>query len=96
MKPVAQVSNWGYFDALDGVTLQEGDQLRVQWPDGTITEETCRIHRASTRTQDHGHDVDLPFESAYVEKTYRGVSVPVWLRQPMPMILCEKIGATSR
>ena len=96
MNHITQMSNWGYYDALDDVALLDGDQLRVRWPDGTVTEEVVRIHHAATTIQDQGRACEIPFDSAYVEKVYCGLTVAIWLRQPTPMLFCEKTGATHR
>jgi hypothetical protein len=58
-------SDWGYWDHLDGRELREGERVRVQWPDDTITEETIRIEARDREEMDHGHAVTIPDRWAY-------------------------------
>ena len=37
------LSDWCYYDQLDGKTLQNGEKLNIKWPDSSITEETVYL-----------------------------------------------------
>jgi hypothetical protein len=73
-------SNWGYWDHLDGVELREGERVRVQWPDDTVTEETIRIEARDHEENDHGHRVTIPDRWAYFEKRVAGLTGRVYIR----------------
>lgn len=89
MKPVEQVSNWGFWDVLDGKRLEEGERLRVRWPDGSETVETCRVQKAKFRYEDHGHPGEGPDDHAFVALSAHGAVGTVRLRQAG--ILCERV-----
>lgn len=89
MSPVEQVSNWGYCDTLDGRRLVQGERLRVRWPDGSETVETCHIHAGRFAHEDHGRPAQGPNDIAFVTGSMRGLDVVICLRQEG--ILCERV-----
>jgi hypothetical protein len=74
------LSNWGYWDQLDGVTLEDGEALEVRWPDGTITRELVVIKSTVFQTYDHGHRCDCSRVEAFVEVlAVAGLKAPIRL-----------------
>jgi len=89
MNKVEVYSNWCYLDALEGIPLKEGEQLRVKWPDGEITEEKVVLESSSYRMMDHGSPCDIGTSKAFVEATVKGVKCLIRLYGQD--ILCERV-----
>lgn len=76
---VVRVSNWGYWDSLDGHTeLPQGD-YRIQWPDGAVTIETVFIETGTYRYMDMGHEVTGKNNKAYVTVLWHGVEARLYV-----------------
>jgi len=71
-------SNWGYFDALEGRDLRPGECLRIEWPDGSTTEETIGVEDHGYESSREGHISSM---KAYVKVLVRGAPAKVWLRE---------------
>ena len=80
MKTIETHSNWCYIDRLDGKDIEDGESVRVEWPDGTITAERLRLKKERFPYNDHGHTYDGDNWRAYIEVTVHGLRVEVWLR----------------
>lgn len=91
--PIVQYSDWGYFDQLDGKTLQEGEKLFVRWPDGSETQHICHIKSTSIYIMEHGSHCDIPTVQAIVRINHNGVQAEIPLRQPG--IKCRRVTSTS-
>jgi hypothetical protein len=72
--------NWSYIDELDGVPLKDGERLRVQWPDGSITEETCGVENGTFKYTDMGHEGTGSDVKAYLTIQVRGIEARYYLR----------------
>ena len=86
MQPVVQITSYGQWDQLHGVTLREGEMLNIQWPDGLATRHVCHIEKL------RGDGIDkVTYEQAYITDGLYGASCRVYLHQPG--LLCERTGA---
>jgi hypothetical protein len=70
-------SNWCYIDRLDGVDLENGEKLVIQFPDGSEEEHTIKVKKFESSASDHGHTVSIPHSEAYIVLEYRGHKVEV-------------------
>jgi hypothetical protein len=95
MKNVETYSNWCEIDQLDGVTLKDGEWLRVKWPDGTKTRAKVRVEQTSYRISDMGSPCDIPVSKAFVRVPYKGASARIRLAEHKD-IKCERIEKTSQ
>lgn len=89
MNRVVVYSNWCYVDQLDGKTLENGEKLRVRWPDGKETQETVFTMDKSYDTMDHASPYRVPVIEAYVTSSIHGASCLVRLTKDD--ILCERV-----
>lgn len=80
MSKIITRSNWGEYDQLDGIDLQAGEVLIVEWPSGTISEETVRIKETSQRVSEQGGFTDITTRRAYIEFDHHGCNARVYLR----------------
>lgn len=87
MKKIVRDNNWNTYDKLDGVALQGGETLRIEWPNGRITKETIEVHRGSQEVSDHGHSFTYDNWWSYVHKNFNGVKV----RVPLAGLKAEKV-----
>lgn len=88
MQPVTRTSNWGYWDELDGKALVDGERIVVQWPDGSLTAEECRVEKGVHYYRDHGHDGTGPDDKAFLVVNVRGVEARIYLYESG--VLCER------
>jgi hypothetical protein len=91
MKPIFVRSNWGYWDALGTADLKDGERLRIEWPDGTVTTETIHVDKGTFSYSDHGHESQGPDHKAYVERSVAGALVKVWFRDVEPGLHAERV-----
>jgi hypothetical protein len=77
MERITVRSNWGYFDALEGSDIKDGDRLRVEWPDSSVTDETAIV---KDEGYDSSHEGHIPDTVTYVEVWVRGAPARVRLR----------------
>jgi hypothetical protein len=76
-------------DSLEGYYLRDGDKIKVQWEDGSITEEVvcCEILKTTKPTcYSYG---DVTITKAYIDVNYKGNTIKVYLRDSD--LLCERI-----
>lgn len=67
-RKVTTVSNWGYWDSMDGKsTLAEGRYI-VLWPDGTASVDDVKVDRGVLDYYDMGNDRQGPNHRAYVAR----------------------------
>lgn len=77
MKPIEIYSNWCNFDRLDGKDLKDGENLRIQWPDGSVTLNVIKVRKSEYPYNDMGVQTTIPESKAYVEVLYRGLLTEV-------------------
>lgn len=82
MGKITRYSNWCELDQLDGVTLQNGEILSVEWPDGSKSVVTIEVDNTPGTYSDHGRESPMPKSIAYTPLTYRGV------KSLVPLIGC--------
>jgi hypothetical protein len=92
VKSIDRYSNWGYMDSLDGWTLVDGEVLRLQWPDGTVTTETIGVELGTMRYSDHGHDCTGPDHKAYITTTHHGHTQRIYIHD----FLAERLHPPAR
>jgi hypothetical protein len=91
MMPIVTESNWGSTESLDGLQLQIGEPLRIQWPNGSITETAIAISVRHETVSDHGHPAQVSYHEAYVVIDYHGAKVKV----PVAGLLAERLSKPS-
>lgn len=80
MSPVVVRSDWGYYDALDGVDLKDGEPVTVQWPDGSRTPEVVEVESGRTGHRGLGNcDDDIGFSYARIVVIHHGVEARIRL-----------------
>lgn len=77
MNPIVRASDWGYWDQLNGVTLTNGETLRVKWPSGKIQVIMITVSNDRVAVSDHGHDCYVDDVRAWYFAGYEGVAVRV-------------------
>lgn len=77
MSKIKHHSDWSSWDELDGKELEDGECLRIEWPNGRITEENICIHKGINHTSDHGHPCTYKKYHAYVNVTANGIATQV-------------------
>lgn len=95
MKKVITYSNWCEIDQLDGKDLENGEWLRVKWPDGSITRAKVRVEKTIYSISDMGSPCDIPVSRAYVRVPHRGASARIRLAENKK-IKCERFVKTSQ
>lgn len=66
----------GSWDSLDGRRIENGERLRIFWPDGTVWIDAVKVARYSKTFNDEPtpyHVVD----QAFVDTTFRGVPISI-------------------
>lgn len=89
MQKVIKESNWGYWDALNKIPLEDGEKLIVQWPDKEKTEEVCHVRKGTYTYVDMGSHGTGPNDVAYIIVSAHNLNVEVPLAQDG--ILCERV-----
>jgi hypothetical protein len=89
MKKVETYSNWCYLDQLDGDTLEDGEGLRVRWPNGKETKEKAVVEKSSYMMSDMGSPYEMHVSKAFVEADVHGAKCLV--RLVGQEIMCERI-----
>lgn len=79
-KTVTQVSNWGYWDELDGKALAAGETVEVKYPDGTIERGRVEIDSVSSTISDMGSPYRISTSSAFIRFEVHGAEVKLGLR----------------
>lgn len=77
MNKIERYSNWCEYDQLDGNTLIDGEELCVQFPDGTSLDLRVTVVESSYEASDMGHPWRVPVRKAYWETKVRGIPVRV-------------------
>lgn len=67
-REVTTVSNWGYWDSLDGKSTLADGVYDVRWPDGVLSRDTVKVDRGALYYSDHGNDRQGPNHRAYVAR----------------------------
>lgn len=93
MKKVEIYSNWCESDSLNDIILRDGEKIRVQWFDGTITEEQVTIMCSSYNVSDHGSIYAVPIDKAYIQVFYKGI--PALIRLAGTELLCERVASVK-
>jgi len=83
------LSDWCYYDQLDGKTLQNGEKLKIKWPDSSITEETVLTKCRNLLFNDHGGRTEIPIIEAYITIHFRGVKAEIRLVDSG--LLCQRV-----
>lgn len=91
MKKLEVRSNWGYWDALDGKDLVDGEVLIFAWPDGTTTTEPVRVLQGTFEYSDMGHKSTGPNHRAYVERVVLGQTTRIYLRPMQDKLRLERL-----
>ena len=80
-KEVTQYSNWGYWDQLNGKTLEKGEEIVVRWPDGGL-DCACVVDTIEwgESYSDMGSPTTIPHAVALAVIPIRGATVRVVLR----------------
>lgn len=92
MKKVTIYSNWCYVDVLGDDykdVLRDGEELRVQWNDGSITNEKILVESRVDHYHGHGGGDDITTSKAYIQIKYKGNSALIRLVDSD--LLCERI-----
>lgn len=89
MNKIEIYKNWCEIDQLNGINLEDGEVLKVKWPNGEITVETIILEKTSYQVSDHGHPWDVAVNRAYAQTECRGVKC--LLRLSGKDILCERV-----
>lgn len=79
MNPILFKSDWGGHDEIAGTPLNEGDRIRLRWPDGIIEEVDVRIVESRDTVNDHGHGFVCVYLRAYTMIRHHGVKVLIQL-----------------
>ncbi len=96
MNKIEHYSNWCEIDRLDGKDIEDGEKLRIKWPDGTITKETVRVEADSySMLEQGGAYTDIPTKEAYIEvkDTIHGLKVKhkLFLRAHLNKLRAERV-----
>lgn len=91
MHKITLYSDWSYIDQLERKDLEDGEVLRIQWPDKTVEEHKIIVtkSRASRRTSTWplGHDVDCIDQHAFVHIYYHGSKATI----PLIGLMAERV-----
>jgi len=82
-KPVTLLSNWGYWDQLDGTALRDAELIEVQYPDGTIEQGLVEVDRTPITVGDMGSGYRTESCSAFITYDLHGARVRLGLRGMM-------------
>lgn len=77
MARITRYSNWGGWDQLDGRTLQDGERLRLTWPNGFQETATIAVVDIGMNISDHGHSYRGQNVRAYVDFNHHGATARV-------------------
>jgi len=77
---VTQCSNWGYWDALDGRMLEDGDVVIVRYPDGTERIGPVTIDERFFMMMDNGREFRTENCVASMEFEFHGAKANLPLR----------------
>ncbi len=72
LRPIQVGGDWCYRDELDGVPIQDGERLELEWPDGTREDVVATVEVTSSTICDMGHPYEIEQRSAYVAIDHRG------------------------
>jgi hypothetical protein len=92
MKKVEVYSNWCYIDILGkdyADVLRDGEELRVKWNDGHVTNEKVIVESRTDHYSGHGGGDDITTSKAYIKVVYMGI--PAMIRLAETDLLCERI-----
>lgn len=66
------LSNWCYYDSLDGAELRDGEELELTWPDGHVERQKILVKKRSVEVSDMGHPWTTPITEAFIVVPYHG------------------------
>jgi hypothetical protein len=90
MDQVKRISNWGYWDELDGKELEEGEALTVIFPRARVPMRmVVKIIEQRNNTSDMGSSTTISARTAYGEFELWGVCVLLQLN--IKGVLCERV-----
>lgn len=97
MKKVQIYSNWCEIDVL-GSSYQDklvnGEELKVQWNNGTTTIEKVLVEETSYDIMEQGAGrTPIPVSKAYIQIAYMGT--PARIRLAESDLLCERVNAPA-
>lgn len=72
LRPILSGGNWCRRDELDGVPIQDGERLDLEWPDGTREDVLVTVEATNSTISDMGHPYELNERSVYVVIDYHG------------------------
>ena len=76
-------------DTLEGYHFNDGDKIKVQWKDGSITEEIVFCEVKDVIIPAVGNFAVGSDAKAYIDVNYKGNTIKVYLRNLD--VLCERI-----
>lgn len=88
MNKVATYSNWIYYETLDGVRLEEGELLKVKFPNGRVVNSVVHLEH---RTAPGDMSGPVPDIESFITVQVLGISVLVSLRKHANELLCERV-----
>jgi hypothetical protein len=94
MNKVKTDHNWREVDILDEEEIQHLERLRIQWADGTVSEEIVEVHKSSYTISDHGSPWEVRVSKAYIPINYKGITALV--RLAGQNILAERIDKVKK
>jgi hypothetical protein len=71
----SSAGTWGHEEQDQSFRLKNGDKLVVKWPDGTLTNEVCKIVSVTNTVHDHGHEYTVKSERLYFAMKKFGAKV---------------------
>jgi hypothetical protein len=73
--------DWGVeYVTLDGLRLEDGEPVRVLWPDGSETDDVVRVREVDAPFYDRGHRCPGSNFVATIPRVMRGAPVEVPVR----------------
>src|SRR5271170_6694423 len=79
MKPIYIDNSWNTKDCLDGKALEAGENLEIEWPDGTISQDTIFVNSRTEKHHCQGADEEHITSQAFVHRYINGATVLVRL-----------------
>ena len=78
----------GYCSTKRALKFEDGESIRVKWPDGTETTERITNQTIHGRYSDHGHEHTTESKIAGIQCGCRGI--PFWIPLDQPGLLIQK------
>ncbi len=71
--PIGTTGSFASYASIGKRRIESGDQLEVQWPDGTVEAITADVRGSSEPYQDHGNTYSMPVTRAYYTQQHHGM-----------------------